>query len=57
MTFTVRTKRWGSDGGGGVNVEVVTVSPQQETLDLPIDTADVEASRLAAGADDDKIPF
>jgi hypothetical protein len=60
LVFTVRTKRWGSDGGGGVNVTVQGegstngVSPQQESLDLPIDP--VEAEPVSAGADDD-IPF
>ena len=58
-TLTVRTKRWGSDGGGGVNVEIVEASsngvdPNQESLDLPIDP--VEAEPVSAGSDED-IPF
>ena len=54
QTYTVRTSRWGSDGGGGVNVEVQAQAPQQEFLDLPIDP--VEAEPVPAGADDE-IPF
>lgn len=62
MTFTVRTKRWGSDGGGGVNVEIVEAStngvdPNQTSMDAPIDTADLEAEPVSAGGDDDQIPF
>ena len=66
QTFTVRTKRWGSDGGGGVNVEVQEanatngVDPNQTSLDAPIDTADLDLSGVtpaAPGADDDSIPF
>ena len=66
QTFTVRTKRWGSDGGGGVNVEVQEanatngVDPNQTSLDAPIDTADLDLSGLVrgpVGTADDDIPF
>ena len=65
LVFTVRTKRWGSDGGGGVNVTIVEsssngVDPNQETLDVPIDAADLDLSAgvaAPAGTDDDDIPF
>lgn len=59
LVYTVRTSRWGSNGGGGVNVEVegqgASTESQQETLDLPHDP--VEAEPVSAGADDDDIPF
>ena len=60
QTYPVRTKRWGSDGGGGVNVTIEEasssngVAPGQESLDLPIEP--VEAEPVAAGGDED-IPF
>ena len=63
LTYTVRTKRWGSDGGGGVNVEVVEAStngvdPNQTSLDAPIDAADLDLStKVAAPGADEDIPF
>lgn len=54
LVFAVRTKRWGEGGNGGVNVEVEGEQNQQ-SLDLPHDP--VEPVAVAAGDDEDDIPF
>ncbi len=53
VTYEVRTKRWGADGGGGVNVEALGEQAQQ-SLDVPIEP--VAAQPVAAG-DEKDIPF
>ena len=52
--YAVRTKRWGSDGGGGVNVTVEGEQLQQ-SLDVPIDDQGLTAATVVK--DDDDIPF
>jgi hypothetical protein len=63
LVFAVRTKRWGTDGGG-VNVDVIesgngsdpAADPAQESLDLPHEPVEAEPVGVV-GDDDDEIPF
>ena len=58
IIYEVHTSRWGSDGGGGVNVEALGEQAQQ-SLDLPIDPVEtVSAGSATNGAPaDEDIPF
>lgn len=56
LVYAVRTKRWGSDGGGGVNV-TVEGEQLQTSLDASVDTSDLLEPTAAAVTDDEDIPF